>query len=255
MMWQIIKNEWRYLRRSRLLFGMNLGFVLVLSLSVILGNYQNQKQQKTYEAARQHIREKWEGIGWMNPHGAAHFGTYIFKPVNLLNSLDEGVNSTTGNVLRVEGHVQNEMVHAEAAQMQMVSRFGKLKSSLLLKYVVPLLLIFLAFNAVNSEKQSGRLKLLIVQGSRPAHLILGKTFSVWSYGIALLALVLLVYGILNIWDLDSVMLKRALFFFASYALYYFVITGLTVFFTARWKNATVSLTAMLGIWILWTVFL
>ena len=191
----------------------------------------------------------------MNPHSAAHYGTYVFKSPNLLNSLDEGVNSITGNVIRVEGHVQNEMVHSEASQMQAISRFGKLKSSLLLKYIVPLLLIFLAFSSVSTEKQSGRLKLLILQGAKPNQLILAKSLSVWLYGVVLLLLVVGSYSLLNLRHINGEIIQRTLMFFCSYALYYFIISGLTVFFSARWQNATVALTSMLGIWIVWTVFL
>ena len=164
-MWQIIKNEWQFLARNRALLGISLGFIGILFLTVYLGNLQTKEQTERYNTAQHHLRQQWENIDSMNPHGAAHYGTYVFKPSNLLSSLDEGVNSVTGNVLRVEGHVQNEIVHSEASQMQAVSKFGKLKSSLLLQYIVPLLLIFLAFQSINSEKQSGRLKLLLLQGS------------------------------------------------------------------------------------------
>ncbi|MEM6630343.1 MAG: hypothetical protein AAF694_11765, partial [Bacteroidota bacterium] len=140
-MLQIIKNEWLALFRNRAFLGISLGFLLVLLLSVYFGNRQTNKQIQRYQLAQQELRQQWENIDAMNPHGAAHYGTYVFKPSSLLNSLDEGVNSVTGNVLRVEGHVQNEIVYSEASQMQFISKFGKLKSSLLLQYVLPLLLL------------------------------------------------------------------------------------------------------------------
>ena len=254
-MWQIIKNEWLYLSRTNVLVGITIGFALVLLLSILLSNYQNQEQIAAYETAQKHLRTQWESIEAMNPHSAAHYGTYVFKPSNLLSSLDEGVNSVTGNVLRVEGHVQNEMVHSEASQMKAISRFGKLQSSLLLKYILPLLLIFLAFSSVSSEKQSGRLKLLVLQGARPNQLILAKALSVWLFGLMLLVLVLGSYSLLNIQSLTADLFVRTLLFLGVYALYYFVISGLTVFFSTRWQNPTVALTSMLGLWILWTIFL
>ncbi len=254
-MLQIIKNEWRFLVRSRIFLGISIAFISILLVSVFLGNYQTQKQEQTHQSAKDHVRQQWVSIDEMNPHSAAHYGTYVFKPANLLSSLDEGVNSVTGNVLRVEGHVQNEIIHSEASQMQAISRFGKLKSSLLLQYIVPLLLIFLAFNSVSSEKQSGRLKLLILQGAKPLQIILSKTLSVWLYSLLLLSFVVVVYGILNLKSITSEILTRTGLFFLSYALYYFTISGLTVFFSARWQNATLALTSMLGIWIIWTIFL
>jgi len=201
------------------------------------------------------VRLQWESIDDMNSHGAAHFGTYVFKPVNLLNSLDEGVTSVTGNVLRVEGHVQNEIMHSEASQMQAISRFGKLKPSLLLQYIIPLVLIFLAFNSVSNEKQTGRLKLLVLQGAKPLQIVLSKTVSVWLYGILLLTFVLAVYSILMFQSLTLEILLRTGLFFLSYTLYYFIISAITVYFSARWQNATLALTSMLGIWIIWTIFL
>ena len=148
MVRQILKNEWQFLSRSKTFKGVCLGFFLVFVIAIILGTIQTTKQTEAYNTAQAHLRAQWENIDAMNPHGAAHYGTYVFKPSNLMSSLDEGVNSVTGNVLRVEGHVQNDIVHSEASQMQTISKFGKLKSSLLLQYITPLLLIFLAFNSV-----------------------------------------------------------------------------------------------------------
>ena len=254
-MWNLIKNEWIYLLRTKLLLGISLTFVLGLILSMILGNSLNQKQSEASLAAKDYVRAEWENIDGMNPHGAAHFGTYVFKEPNLLSSLDEGVNDITGNVLWIEGHVQNEMVFSEASQMLSISKFGKLKSALFLKYIVPLFLIFLGFSAISRERQSGRLKLLVHQGSSPTHIIWAKFLAIWMVGISLLALVMLAYSIMNGSEINADTFQRALFLFLSYALYYFIITGLTIFFSARWQNATVALTSMLGIWIVWTVFL
>lgn len=255
MIGHIFKNEWSFFLRNSIFLGTGIGFIIFLVVSILLGNKEAQKQKVESNKAQEHLREQWESIDAMNPHSAAHYGTYVFKPNNLLSSLDDGVNSVTGKVLRVEGHVQNEIVYSEASQMQVISKFGKLKSSLLLQYIVPLLLIFLAFNTVSSEKQSGRLKLLELQGARIKSVLWAKTLSVWVYGVILIAIVVTIYGVLNAANLTADVLARCMLFFLSYALYYFIISGLTVFFSARWQNATAALTSMLGIWIFWTMFL
>ncbi|MEM9986348.1 MAG: DUF3526 domain-containing protein [Bacteroidota bacterium] len=254
-MWHILKNEWQYLRRNRALLVVSLGFVATLMLSIFLGHQQTQAQAERQQAAKAHLRAQWEGIDGMNPHGAAHYGTYVFKPSSLLSSLDGGVNGVTGNVLRVEGHVQNEIVHTEASQMQTASAFGKLKSSLLLQYILPLLLIFLAFHSISSEKKSGRLKLLVLQGASSGALIWGKTLTVWLYGLVLLSITMGSYVLLHLQALTSDILSRTLLFYLRYSLYYFIISGLTVFLSAFWQRATLALTTMLGVWILWTIFL
>ena len=254
-MWKIILNEWTYLVRNRILISVSFCFVLILFLSVFLGVLQTNNQFKYYETSKDEIRKKWENIDNMNPHGAAHYGTYVFKPQNLLSSLDEGVNSVVGNVLRIEGHVQNEIVFSEASQMQTISKFGKLKCSLLLQYIIPLLLLFLAFQAISAEKKSGRLKLLLLQGCGLSKLVWGKAISVWLYGLFLLFLTLFIYSMLNINQIDMDILTRLFVFSFSYALYYFIITVCTVFFSTLSKTGTSALTTMLGLWIIWTIFL
>lgn len=253
-MWQIIKNEWHSGIRNRILQSTSLGFVSVLLLSVYLGNLQTQQQNQRYHIAKEHLRNQWENNREMHPHGAVHYGTYLFKPTNLLSSLEEGVNSVTGNVLRVEGHIQNEIVHSEASQIQAISRFGKLKSSLLLQYMIPLLLIFLAYQSINSEKQSGRLRLLLVQGADPTQLILGKTLAVCSYGIGLLGLSILVYASIRINEINIDLAVRLILFFLSYSLYYLVLSGLTIYLAIVWKNTSLALISMVGLWIIWTIF-
>ena len=254
-MWQIIKNEWYSLVRSRALSGISIGFVVLLIITIYLGNLQTQKQTEQYTAAKEHLRQQWESIKAMNPHGAAHYGTYVFKPTNLLSSLDEGVNGVTGKVLRVEGHVQNEIVYSEASQSQVISKFGKLKSALLLQYIIPLLLIFLAFQSINREKQSGRLKLLLLQGASATKLTVAKTLATWLYGAALLLLTVLAYTLMNLDSLTADALTRAAMMCVSYLLFYFILTALTIYFSVRCVNSNLALTSMLGLWIFWTIFL
>lgn len=191
-MWGIIRHEWQHLFRSRVFAGTTLGFVLMLLTSVLMGHLQVRKQAENHRQASQDMRQKWESIKAMNPHNAAHYGTYAFRPPTLLSSLDGGISSITGNVLRLEGHVQNEMVYSEASQMQSTSRFGKLQSALILQYIVPVLLIFLTFNTISGERQSGRLRLLILQGAGTLRLLLSKSLAVWGYGAGLLLLTIFV---------------------------------------------------------------
>ncbi|GAA5042646.1 hypothetical protein GCM10011506_45360 [Marivirga lumbricoides] len=254
-MWRILKNELIFLLRNRVIKAITAGFIILLLLTIYLGSLQTETQSETYKAAKSHLREQWESLDAVNPHSAAHYGTYVFKPANLLSSLDEGVRGTTGNVLRVEGHVQNEIAHSEASQMQFVSKFGKLKSSLILQFIIPLLLIFLAFRSISAEKESGRLKFLLLQGASKSNILWAKLLSVWLFGLLLLFLTVALYVLINFNSINTDTFKRLSLFFTSYSVYYFIISRLTVFFSAIWQNATTALTTMLGIWILWSIFL
>ncbi len=251
----IFLNEWQYYLKTRLFLLTSLVFMVVLAGVTGLGVYQNQLQYQQYQEAQQHVRNQWEQIDAMNPHSAAHYGSYAFKPTTALSSIDEGIYPITGQVLRLEGHVQNEVMYSEASQMQSVSKFGKLKSALILQYMIPLLLLFLAFSSVSGEKESGRLKLLLIQGGKPTQILMGKALGVWSYGLALLLAVILVQIVVNLNSLQSDGWLRILMLSLSYAAYYFVISALSVYFSARWQKPTAALSFMLALWILWSIFL
>ena len=251
---EIIFNEWQYYLRTKLLLIVTIFFVIVLAGVTWFGIYKNNNQLENYEHATEHVREQWESIDAMNPHSAAHYGTYAFKPTTFLSSIDEGINTTTGNVLRVEGHVQNEIVHSEASQMLTVSKFGKLNSSLILQYIIPLFLLFLAFTTLSKEKESGRLKLLVLQGGKTFNFIIGKTVATWLYGFVLLTIAVIVQLLANIETINTDQILRSFFLMFGYSAYYFVISSITVYFSAMWENSTAALSSMLAVWILWTIF-
>ena len=249
----IILNEWKMLVRNRVFIYLTIFFVLSLILVVWMGIIQNSTQQEYRTNAQKHVRKQWDNLEAMNPHRAAHYGSYAFKPNNLLNSMDGGINDVTGNVIQLEGHVQNEIVYSEASQSLSISKFGKLKSSLLLQYVIPLFLIFLAYGSISNEKETQRLKLLIFQGISMTRLIFAKSLSIWIYGLSLLLITIVFQSLLI--SSDPEVFQRLALLILSYGSYYYIITSLATYFSARLKNNTSALSAILATWILWTIFL
>ena len=249
----IIINEWKNLIRDRLFFYSTIFFVLSLSLVVWMGILQQENQQQSQSEAQKHVRKQWENLEAMNPHRAAHYGSFAFKPLNILNAMDGGINDITGNVLQLEGHVQNEIIYSEASQALSVSKFGKLKSSLILQYVIPLFLIFLSFGSMSKEKETQRIKLLILQGASIDKLVNAKSISVWIYGLFLLIVTVTIQSIFG--STNPEIFKRLAYILLSYGLYYFIITSLSTYLSATLKDKTSALSSILAIWILWTIFL
>ena len=98
----IITNEWKMLVRNRTFIYLSIFFVSVMSIVTWFGVIQNTKQETYRQNAQKFIRSQWDNLNAMNPHGAAHYGTYAFKPNNVLNSMDSGINSITGNVIKLD---------------------------------------------------------------------------------------------------------------------------------------------------------
>ena len=47
------------------------------------GIIQNNNQKKNQLSAQKHVRNQWDNLKPMNPHRAAHYGSYVFKPVSI----------------------------------------------------------------------------------------------------------------------------------------------------------------------------
>ena len=249
----IIINEWKMFLRDKLFLFSTAFFIFSLLVVVFLGTIQNRKQQNYRSEAQEHVRNQWDSLEAMNPHSAAHYGSYAFKPLSVLNSMDSGINDFTGNVIKLEGHVQNEIVYSEASQALSISKFGKLKSSLILQYVIPLFLIFLAYGAISSEKETQRVKLLVFQGISITKLTFAKSLSIWIYGFLLLVITVAIQSMINVTDPE--LSRRLMLVIVSYGFYYYIISSLTVYFSAILKNNTSTLSSILAIWIMWTIFL
>ncbi len=251
----IVINEWKGLFRNQLFLYLSALFIVSLAVVTWLSVIQNQKQITAQNEAHKHIRAQWDDMKPTNPHGAAHFGSYAFKPNTTLSSMDEGVNAVTGNVLRLEGHTQNDVVYSEASQSLLISKFGKLKPSLLFQFLIPLFLIFLSFRTLTSERETSRLKLLIIQGKSLRNLAFAKILSIWTIGIALLLFTTIIQLIFNVNQFNSDALLRLFMFISSYGAYYLIITSLTVLLSIVFKNSASSLASTLAIWVFWTIFL
>jgi len=254
-MFNIFYNEWKGLLRNRLFVFISWFFILSLILVTFFGTIQNNRQIQSQKDAHSHIRSQWDEMSPSNPHSAAHFGTYAFKSNSILSNLDDGINSVTGVVLRLEGHKQHDVAFSEASQSLVISKFGKFKVSLLFQFIIPLFLLFLSFNLYTSEISSRRIKLIIVQGNSLTSVVFAKIFALLSLAMILLIATILIQLIFNFRQIEFDHIIRLSIFFFSYLIYYFVIISFTVFVSLITKNSTSALSLTIIIWLLWTVFL
>lgn len=251
----ILHNEWLGLLRSKWLVTILVLFGIALTLVTWLSTLQNKQQAAAQIAAQKHIRNQWDSMKPTNPHSAAHYGSYAFKPINALSSLDAGVLAVTGNVIRLEGHGQNEAAYTEAAQSVHLSKFGKLLPAVLLQYLLPLWLLFLSFSSYTSEKKHQRIKLLVIQGTPLGKLLLAKIISIWSIGLLLLLLSTVTQLVSIPTQYNADVLNRLLLLYTGYGLYYFIIIAFTIWVSVVAKTNTAALAFTVAAWVLWTIFL
>jgi ABC-2 type transport system permease protein len=255
MILHLLRHESALLQRDRRLFVL-LGVVGALLLGAgWVGHISTEGQREARLQAVENSRAQWEGLGDYNPHSAAHFGTYAFKPVGGLAALDPGIDAYLGNVLRLEGHVQNEPGFSQASLSGSLLRFGSLTPALVLQVLLPLLLVFGAFSSVAGDRESGRLRLLLVQGAGPARLLFTKALVWWLVAVVVLTAALVATGVFGLVSGEPADPARLAAFGAAHAVWFAVIALGAVAVSGVARDGRGALVALLLIWLGWTVLL
>lgn len=191
---RIAREEWRLLWRDRVAV---MGFTLLLLLTAISA-FTAWEQRRGVDAERTRYQEQtdheFEAQPDRHPHRMVHYGQFAFRPINPLAAFDAGIDPYTGHTLYLEGHRQNSANFGDVRQSSLMLRFGQLTPAFMLQVLAPLLLIFVGHASVARERESGTLRLLIVQAVQPGQVVAGKLFVL--AGIAGLALAPVVLSLL-----------------------------------------------------------
>jgi ABC-2 type transport system permease protein len=174
---RIARTQWRLMARERVAVLALL--VLLLLTSVAAVTSLSRQQEVSAERARYQaqVEQEFDAQPDRHPHRMVHYGQFVFRPLNPWAAFDAGIDSFTGHTLFLEGHRQNSANFGDARQSSLLLRFGQLTPAFVLQVLAPLLLIFIGFAVVARERQSGTLKVLLAQGVRPVHFMLGKLLS------------------------------------------------------------------------------
>lgn len=154
-----------------------LACIIVVSLLLVaLGaGWQQFRTERALRAdARAATRIAWLTQTPKNPHSAAHYGIYVFKPTLPLSFVDRGVDSYVGVTAFLEAHRQNDFGARQSQDATSLARFGEWTAAAILQILVPLLIVLFGFSAITGERESGTLRQLLCSGTSPRSIILGK---------------------------------------------------------------------------------
>lgn len=234
-------------------YGVGIIFLLLTAYAAVSGikNYTTQNEiRQTYQSK---ARQSWEANPDKHPHRMAHFGTFAFRKGHPLSVFDYGLENYTGNAMFLEAHRQNSVNFSEASFSTGVLRFGQLSMATLVQLVLPLILIFIGFSSIASDRENGTLKIIVAQGARSLEIILGKSLGLFSVSLLFfvpMALVvlcsLLIYdNALNtndIWFRYWVLLIFYLLFLGIVSITITVVSSVS-------RTAKNALLKLLGIWL------
>ncbi len=250
----IIRKEFtEMLRDGR--FRWASGIVLVLLVAALVMGWQHYKEVSRQQAEAQRLdREVWLTQGEKNPHSAAHFGKYAFKPSSPLSFVDRGLNSYTGVAIWMEAHYQNSARFRPIEDATTAGRFGELTAATVLQLLVPLLIILLAFAAFAGEREAGTLRQVLSLGVRRRDLALGKALGI-TFALLLLLVPATLIGIAALSfastpDGMAASAGRFALLAMSYLLYFGAFLGVAVAVSAWARSARIALIALLAFWII-----
>ena len=174
VVWTVARKETREILRDGRFRWAAAGLLAVLCAAPIAAwqQWTADTVLRTRAAAVQ--RDAWLDKGPMHPHMAAHYGTFVFKPMQPLAALEPGVDPQIGGFVFLEAHRQNHFSGRAAHSVAADSALGTPTVARLLQLVVPLLVLLLVFPAFSREREQQTLGLTLSCGIRPRDLALGK---------------------------------------------------------------------------------
>jgi ABC-2 type transport system permease protein len=257
--WRVMRavaaKEWLELARDRRLVALCALIVALMLGALAFGYAENARILRERDAATKADRELWVGQSAKNPHAAAHFGQYAFKPLSPLALADPGVDAYVGSAVWLEAHKQNETQFKQARDGGVGARLGSLSLAFILQTIAPLIVILMGFASFSGERESGALKQLLSVGARPRDILAGKALALIGAIFALLAPAFIGAALALFFFVDRERLSLADQFIrlcalgAGYAIYLAGFAFLALGVSALAKNSRAALVTLLAFWL------
>jgi len=236
--------------------------VWILAAMVLLAFAATTLGQARDLAAKQQVakaeRERWLAQDPKDPHSAAHYSIYAFKPAAALAMLDPGIEPFVGQAVWLEAHQQNDMLYRPQGEASVLQRAGLANPAALLLKFAPLLAFMLAFAAIALDRERGTLRLALGAARSPLRIVAGKALAIWSLLIVALVLPPLI-GALGVGaalgPLSADAALRATLWGTAMALYLALLVAIGLAATLHARSARVALAALFGLWMVLAIAL
>jgi ABC-2 type transport system permease protein len=249
----VARKEFRDLVRDGRFRVAGGGILLLLVAALLAGFQQYRSLRRQHDAAERLTRVQWLTQGEKNPHSAAHYGVYAFKPQLPLSYVDRGVNTYTGTTAWLEAHRQNDFTFRAAQDAPALQRFGDLTGALILQVLVPLLIVFLTFGQFAGERENGTLRQLLSTSADPRRLAAGKALGTLAALLLLLTPAALLgagASVLGAATQPVPVLGRFTLLALLYLGYFLVFALIALGISARARSSRTALVGLLGFWVI-----
>lgn len=254
MIGTIISKELKEYRRDGRIMGIGILIFFLILISLATGWSVNSDQQKQAAFAQEADQEVFLAQGEKNPHSAAHFGRMAYKSAPPLSVFDPGALPYLGQIIWLEGHIQDPAMFRPAEDSLDLRRLADLSVAGVLTFLLPLLIFLVGYGSFAAERERGTLRQIMSFGSGISLPYIGKLSAMGFVGFTT-ALIAIVVSILLAITMPAEhptmdIIIRGIGLILGYGLYVVVFAAIALFVSARSKNATSSMLMLLSIWAL-----
>ncbi len=250
--WIIARRELTDISRDGR-FRLSAVIVFALLLVSLAAGWSHQRAVSAIHRDAEHaVRQQWLAQPTKDPHSAAHYSSYVFKPREPLTLFDAGVDPFTGVAAWLEAHKQNEFQFRPAQDRTSLARFGELSASATLQLLVPVVIILLTFATFAGEREDGTLRQVIAAGVPPWVLGAGKVGgAALALGSLLIPAAVLGAGAIVLASSDgAVPTARVVGLAITYGAYFVVILVVALTVSALARTSTQALALLVAFWLL-----
>jgi ABC-2 type transport system permease protein len=250
----IAKLEWRRAWAGRKMLLASISLTLLTALTSLDGVRRTNETRRDKQEATNAMRQFWLGQGQANPHGAAHFGTYVFQSTPKLAFFEPGLLPVLPTSTFLEAHKQN-FFHFRPTQDEAPGRFLTMSPAGLLQALLPLWAILFAYDSVTGERARGTLAQLFASSLSGRHILLGKLLGILKVlGVMALPAVIvpMLIGVAFA-GIGSGETITFLWIVLLYVLGMLVWTAVSVIVSSMSRSSRTALGVLLAIWVGHTV--
>ena len=255
----LVRKDSLNLRRESLLTILLVVLVGLIAVSLATGLQRERVFAKERSEAEQTDKDVWMGQGDRNPHSAAHFSRYAFRPASPLALLDPGTNDFAGIAVWMEAHYQDPAVFRRAEDGGELSRDALLSPAFLLLTAAPLLVFLMLHASVAGEREDGTLRQLLATGVSSGQFFSGKLragFQVTMLVYTPLFAVLAAFSLLTTpAEANGDTVARLLAMYLVYVLYLTACIAVAIGVSAMFGTRQAAFLALAGIWALMAILM
>lgn len=250
----VVRKDLILFMREALVKGLLTITIVLLFVSTLTGLQREQVFQQERAAAEKTDSEVWMGQGDRNPHSAAHFSRYAFRPGAPLGMLDPGTTDYAGMAIWMEAHFQDPAVFRRAEDSGESSRYAQLTPAFLFLVIAPLLVFLMLSGSIAGEYEDGTLRQLLATGVTFYQFFTGKLFAGLRLTLLPYTLVFVCLALVSLSrmpaEVDTDTFDRLAALYLTYAVYLATFVALAIGISALFRTRQSAFLALISVWVL-----